>query len=309
MKKLKPSHEALLCKFFVIALLFSTFAAFMPAFAQTASPSVTDPFGTLVNNTPKEVTNTLSSNGFDFSAITKSLSGIGEGLGSFANNLFSKFDQAFSGFSSIFGNFFSSLFSSVNKVFGSLTSLGDLSTAGLSSTSGSTGSSSSSTTPAASGTSTTPASSDSTTTPAAADASSTGGSADNQKVVKCAEKYINSTQFRGAEVSFGKKACAQFVSTALKDAGVLSNTILGVPDLVKALKGKGYSQVTAPPFKGGDIVTWRTYDRNGDGRKDDDTHVGIMCFDGKALSNSSSARMPRKHDVNYQPICKVLRKA
>jgi hypothetical protein len=127
--------------------------------------------------------------------------------------------------------------------------------------------------------------------------------------VQCAEKYINSTQFRGAEVSFGKKACAQFVSTALKDAGVLSNTILGVPALVTALKSKGYTQVTAPPFKGGDIVTWRTYDRNGDGRKDDDTHVGIMCFDGKALSNSSSQRMPRKHDVNYQPICKVLRKA
>ena len=76
-----------------------------------------------------------------------------------------------------------------------------------------------------------------------------------------------------------------------------------------ALKSKGYTQVTAPPFKGGDVVTWRTYDRNGDGRKDDDTHVGIMCFDGKAIANSSSARMPKKNDVYYAPICRVLRKS
>lgn len=303
MKKFKSPDRTLFRTLLIITVIFSTFAAFMPASAQSDSPSVTDPFGGLVNSTPKTITNTLSDEGFDFSSIINSLSGIGEGLGSFAKGLFSKFDQVFSGFSNIFGNFFSSLFSSANKIFGSLTSIGDLSSSSDSSSASSSASSSSSSSSGDSSSSGSGSSGGSET------ASTGGGSASAQKVVQCAEKYINSTRFRGAEVSFGRKACAQFVSTALKDAGVLGNTILGVPALVTALKSKGYTQVTAPPFKGGDIVTWRTYDRNGDGRKDDDTHVGIMCFDGKALSNSSSARMPRKHDVYYSPICKVLRKA
>jgi len=299
MKKLKSPHGIIFQAFLIVTVIFSMFGAFAPVSAEIDSPSVTDPFGGLVNSAPKTITNTLTGEGFDFSSIIKSLSGIGEGLGSFAKGLFSKFDQVFSGFSNIFGNFFSSLFSSANQIFGSLTSFGDMSSSSLSQASSSSSGGSSSSASASS----------SDASASSSSGAAGGGSASAQKVVQCAEKYINSTKFRGAEVNFGNKACAQFVSTALKDAGVLANTILGVPALVTALKSKGYAQVTAPPFKGGDIVTWRTYDRSGDGRKDDDTHVGIMCFDGKAIANSSSARMPKKNDVYYAPICKVLRKS
>jgi len=129
------------------------------------------------------------------------------------------------------------------------------------------------------------------------------------KIVKSIKGLLNSTSFRGSDVQGGKVACAKVVSTALKNAGVLSKVILGVPELVTSLKNKGWKEVVAPPFKAGDVVTWKTYDRNRDGKKDNDTHVGIMSDDGKAISNSSSRRMPRSHSVYYAPICRVLRQA
>ena len=128
-----------------------------------------------------------------------------------------------------------------------------------------------------------------------------------QKIVKCAENYIGSTRFRGAEVDYGNLACAQFVSTALKDAGVVSQVRLGVSGVVSDLKGRGWKEVSVPPFKAGDVITWRTYDANGDGVKDNDSHIGIIGDDGQAISNSSSLKMPRRHSVYYQPISRVLR--
>lgn len=130
-----------------------------------------------------------------------------------------------------------------------------------------------------------------------------------QNIVKAAESLIGSTQFRGPEVSGGRLACAQFVSTALKKAGVLSRVQLGVLGVMSDLKSKGWKVVSAPPFKAGDVITWRTYDRNGDGRNDDDTHIGIIDGKGNAISNSSSLRYPRKHSIYYCPICHVLRKS
>jgi len=139
--------------------------------------------------------------------------------------------------------------------------------------------------------------------------SSSPSSASQSKIVSCAEKYIGSTSFRGAEVNYGTLACAQFVSTALRDAGVLSKVQLGVIGVVADLKSKGWKEVSAPPFKAGDVVTWKTYDRSGDGVKDNDTHIGIMGDDGQAISNSSSQKMPRRHSVYYSPICRVLRQS
>lgn len=136
----------------------------------------------------------------------------------------------------------------------------------------------------------------------------TGPAGDMQKrIVAAAERYIGSTRFRGREVDYGNKACAQFVSTALKDAGVVSRVQLGVLGVIPDLKNRGWKEVSAPPFKAGDVVTWKTYDRTGDGVKDNDTHIGIMGDDGQAISNSSSLKMPRKHSVYYAPICRVLR--
>lgn len=138
---------------------------------------------------------------------------------------------------------------------------------------------------------------------------SSSGSASAAEIVRCAEKYIGSTRFRGPEVDYGNLACAQFVSTALKDAGAVSRVQLGVVGVVADLKARGWKEVSAPPFKPGDVVTWKTYDRTGDGVKDNDTHIGIMGNDGQAISNSSSMKMPRRHSVYYCPICRVLRQS
>ncbi|HOD40819.1 MAG TPA: hypothetical protein PKL57_09690 [Candidatus Wallbacteria bacterium] len=140
-------------------------------------------------------------------------------------------------------------------------------------------------------------------------AMASGASGLASKIVSSIRGLLNSTAFRGADVKGGKVACAKVVSTALKNAGVINRVILGVPDLVSEVKRKGFKEVKAPPFKAGDIVTWRTYDRNKDGKKDNDTHIGIVDSNGQAISNSSSRRMPRRHGVNYAPICRVLRKA
>ncbi len=136
-----------------------------------------------------------------------------------------------------------------------------------------------------------------------------GASGIASKIVSSIKKLVNSTSFRGSDVKGGKVACAKVVSTALKNAGVINKIILGVPALVSEVKSKGFKEVKAPPFKPGDIVTWRTYDRNKDGKKDNDTHIGIVDDSGQAISNSSSRKMPRRHGVNYAPICRVLRKA
>ncbi len=143
---------------------------------------------------------------------------------------------------------------------------------------------------------------DNTSTPAA------GGST-QARIVACAERYIGSTRFRGPEVSGGNLACAQFVSTALKDAGVLSRVQLGVLAVMSDLKSKGWKTVSAPPFKAGDVITWKTYDRNHDGVKDDDTHIGIIDGKGQAISNSSSLKMPRRNGIYYAPVCHVLRQS
>ncbi len=137
--------------------------------------------------------------------------------------------------------------------------------------------------------------------------SSSNASASN--IVRCAERYIGSTNFRGPEVNYGRLACAQFVSTALKDAGAVSRVQLGVTGVVADLKSRGWKEVSAPPFKPGDVITWKTYDRSGDGVKDNDTHIGIIGNDGQAISNSSSQKTPRRHSIYYAPICRVLRKA
>lgn len=127
------------------------------------------------------------------------------------------------------------------------------------------------------------------------------------RIVSGIRGLIGSTAFRGSDVKGGKVACAKVVSAALKKAGVIDRVILGVPALVSEIKKKGFKEVKAPPFQAGDVVTWRTYDRNRDGKKDNDTHIGIVDSNGQAISNSSSRKMPRRHAVNYAPICRVLR--
>lgn len=132
-----------------------------------------------------------------------------------------------------------------------------------------------------------------------------------QNIVKSAKALIGSTNFRTKDVDYGNKACAKVATTALKNAGALDKVYLNCRDTVKALKQKGWEEVSVPPFQEGDVITWKTYDYTGDGVKDDDTHIGIIVKDGnsyKAMNNSSSLRTPRLSNPFGMTVSRVLRK-
>jgi uncharacterized protein YgiM (DUF1202 family) len=150
------------------------------------------------------------------------------------------------------------------------------------------------------------------TQPADDPAVSTGSGTLQERIVRCARSLIGSTRFRGPEVDYGNKACAQVASTALKNAGAMNRVVLNVRSLVADLKAQGWREVSVPPFKEGDVITWKTYDYTGDGVKDPDTHVGIIVKEGNtymAMNNSSRLRMPRlSPPYSIGPVTRVLRK-
>ncbi|NCB37774.1 MAG: hypothetical protein EOM80_03310 [Erysipelotrichia bacterium] len=145
-----------------------------------------------------------------------------------------------------------------------------------------------------------------TTAQTTAAATATGGNvALKSRIAGCIKNLVNSTSFRGSDVDGGNLACAKVVSTALKSAGVLSRVSLNCDGVVADLKAVGWKKVSVPPYQEGDVVTWTT--SRGPGR-----HIGIIVKQGstyKAISNSSSQRTPRVHEINYMPITQVLRKA
>lgn len=109
----------------------------------------------------------------------------------------------------------------------------------------------------------------------------------------------------------GRLGCAQVVSTALKNAGVMSKIVLNVHGVMNDLLGKGWQYAQVPPYRAGDIVTWKTYDATGDGVMDDDSHIGIAVESGnnvQVMNNSSSQLMPRLCPANAMTLSHVLRK-
>ncbi len=109
----------------------------------------------------------------------------------------------------------------------------------------------------------------------------------------------------------GSLGCAQVVTTALMAAGVKTGIQLAVLNTIPQLKKLGWQEVRVPPYRAGDVITWKTYDRTGDGVMDNDTHIGIIMTSGntaQAMSNSSSIKRPSLHSANYSPVCRVLRK-
>lgn len=109
----------------------------------------------------------------------------------------------------------------------------------------------------------------------------------------------------------GSLGCAQVATTALMNAGVNTGIQLGVLATIPKLKALGWQEVNVPPYRAGDVITWKTYDRTGDGVKDNDTHIGIILESGnsvQAMSNSSSRKVPAIHSATYAPVCRVLRK-
>ena len=141
---------------------------------------------------------------------------------------------------------------------------------------------------------------------------SSGGTASGAQIAASARRLVGSKAFRTADVDYGNLACAKVASTALKNAGAISRVHLNVRSLVDDLHGHGWKEVTPPPFQEGDVITWKTYDYTGDGVKDPDTHVGIMCKEGnswQAMNNSSRLRTPRMSDpYSIGPVTRVLRK-
>ena len=134
---------------------------------------------------------------------------------------------------------------------------------------------------------------------------------EKQKIVKAAKDLVGSHNFRSPIVKYGRLACAQVVTTALKRAGAISKVHLNCRSTVKELRSRGWKEVNVPPFEEGDVITWKTYDYTGDGVKDPDTHIGIMVKSGntfKAMNNSSRLRTPRLGDPFGMPISRVLRK-
>lgn len=138
-----------------------------------------------------------------------------------------------------------------------------------------------------------------------------GGSL-GQKIVDVAQKYVGRRFNYAPGTSGGRLGCANVVSAILKEAGVMKSIMLGVLAVISDLRNRDWKQVRPPPYKDGDVITWATYDRSGDGRVDPDTHIGIISVQGGkvyAINNSSSRRIPVKVELNAMnyPITRVLR--
>ncbi|HNX75118.1 MAG TPA: hypothetical protein PLM07_01840 [Candidatus Rifleibacterium sp.] len=142
------------------------------------------------------------------------------------------------------------------------------------------------------------------TTAQPAAATGAASTATQARIASSIRGLLGSTSFRGADVDGGNLACAKVVSTALKNAGVLSRVSLNCDGVVADLRAVGWQRVNVPPYQEGDVVTWTT--SRGPGR-----HIGIIVKNGssfQAISNSSSERTPRVNSITYMPITQVLRK-
>ncbi|PKL43995.1 MAG: hypothetical protein CVV41_09535 [Candidatus Riflebacteria bacterium HGW-Riflebacteria-1] len=144
----------------------------------------------------------------------------------------------------------------------------------------------------------------------------TPGSSVASKVVNAARnlvsKYSTPRSFPyHPATNGGSLGCAQVATTALMNAGVNTGIQLGVLATIPKLKALGWQEVRVPPYRAGDVITWKTYDRTGDGVKDNDTHIGVILESGnsvQAMSNSSTRKVPAIHSATYAPVCRVLRK-
>lgn len=140
-----------------------------------------------------------------------------------------------------------------------------------------------------------------------------GATAAQGRIKQAAYNVLNQVPFPyDPATQGGNLGCAQVVTTALKAAGILDRISLGVLETIDLLKAKGWRFVQPPPYQDGDVVTWKTYDRTGDGVKDEDTHIGIVIKENgtdMAMNNSSSHKRPEKHVLStyYAPVSHVLR--
>lgn len=155
--------------------------------------------------------------------------------------------------------------------------------------------------------------------PAAPD-SSTAADQLQQRIVKASKGLAALPSFPYAPGTGGRETgslgCANVVSKALCNAGVLGGLILDCWQLRDHLKEAGWSVETrSPAYRSGDVVFWSTYDWNQDGTRDADTHTGIIVrengrlyvmHNGRGPGGEKKPVMERLSDVPYT-ITTVLR--
>lgn len=89
----------------------------------------------------------------------------------------------------------------------------------------------------------------------------------------------------------GKLSCAFYVSTILKILGLINDIHATVNSLIKDMEKSGWSRIKK--LQKGAVIVW---DKN----KSHHFHVGFYVGKKKAVSNSSSQKMPFLHSINYQ---------
>ncbi len=149
--------------------------------------------------------------------------------------------------------------------------------------------------------------------PSATSSGAPGASPVQSRIAGSARAILGKPFKYAAATKGGRLGCAQVATTILKNAGAASRVVLGVLSALGDMRKAGWGEVKPPPYRDGDVITWATYDRSGNGRIDPDTHIGVIVMEGGtpyAVHNSSSRRKPIKQELasmNYR-VSRVMRK-
>ena len=143
------------------------------------------------------------------------------------------------------------------------------------------------------------------------------------KIISAAQQLVNNYSTKlsfpyhpstAGKSGLGSLGCAQVATTALVAAGALDGTksygglayaSLSCWETVGLLEKKGWSKVQVPPYQAGDVILWNTTGKEA-------SHIGIIMESGnnvKAMSNSSTYKIPRTHSATYSKVSFVMRKA
>lgn len=95
----------------------------------------------------------------------------------------------------------------------------------------------------------------------------------------------------------GELSCAFFVSSILVLFKLIKSGHATVDGTVKDLEASGWQKTNTP--KPGDIIVWA---KQRDERGEEHGHIGFCVGENEVISNSSQARTPMLHDLNYRPV-------
>ena len=124
--------------------------------------------------------------------------------------------------------------------------------------------------------------------PGSAGGTTTASSAVGAQIKQAAENLPDPFPYAPGTQN-GNLGCADVVTTALADAGVIdrSEHNLAVKGTMTLLEGKGWNAINPPPYSDGDVICW---DPMPGGRH---MHIGIIVVENGepyAIHNSSSQR-------------------